>query len=299
MVAEYVRFNRTRRGCSSATTRDRRSATGCTTGLLAAVHRAADRPPGVRRLVGRPASRCGRSRPASSSSSSPTTGCSACATARSGARSPVARSATSRRSRARRATACASARRSTRIQRHDDHVAVTPRGRRARALRRGRARDALRPGAARCSPMRRRPSARSSARSRTRPTRPSCTPTATCSRGAAAPGRAGTTTCSTSRPGCSTVTYHMNRLQALDADREYCVTLNRSERDRPGAGIRTIRYAHPVYTARGRRARRRATTRSAAATGRTSAAPTGAGASTRTASSAAQRVADALGRCAP
>ncbi len=42
-------------------------------------------------------------------------------------------------------------------------------------------------------------SASSSVRSPTSATKPSCTPTASCSRGAAGPGRAGTTICSTTR----------------------------------------------------------------------------------------------------
>jgi len=57
--------------------------------------------------------------------------------------------------------------------------------------------------------------------------------------------------------GVSTVTYHMNRLQALRADREYCVTLNRSEAIDPSKVIRTIEYAHPVYTAAGEAAHAR------------------------------------------
>ena len=57
--------------------------------------------------------------------------------------------------------------------------------------------------------------------------------------------------------GKPTVTYHMNRLQALDADRELCVTLNRSERIDPAHVLRTIDYAHPVYTAAGARAQQR------------------------------------------
>jgi predicted NAD/FAD-binding protein len=47
----------------------------------------------------------------------------------------------------------------------------------------------------------------------------------------------------------STVTYHMNRLQSLRAEREFCVTLNRTEDIDPAHVIRRIRYAHPVYTA--------------------------------------------------
>jgi len=47
--------------------------------------------------------------------------------------------------------------------------------------------------------------------------------------------------------GC-TVTYHMNRLQSLRADRELCVTLNRTAAIDPRQIIRTMQYAHPVYT---------------------------------------------------
>jgi uncharacterized protein len=48
--------------------------------------------------------------------------------------------------------------------------------------------------------------------------------------------------------GRTTVTYHMNRLQSLRAEREFCVTLNRSAEIDPEAVIRTMTYAHPVYT---------------------------------------------------
>jgi predicted NAD/FAD-binding protein len=48
-------------------------------------------------------------------------------------------------------------------------------------------------------------------------------------------------------PGRTTVTYHMNRLQSLRADREFCVTLNRTEAIAPERVIRTISYAHPVF----------------------------------------------------
>jgi predicted NAD/FAD-binding protein len=51
--------------------------------------------------------------------------------------------------------------------------------------------------------------------------------------------------------GRCTVTYHMNRLQSLRADREFCVTLNRTAAIDPGRIIRTIQYAHPVYTPAG------------------------------------------------
>jgi predicted NAD/FAD-binding protein len=51
--------------------------------------------------------------------------------------------------------------------------------------------------------------------------------------------------------GPCTVTYHMNRLQSLRADREFCVTLNRTAAIDPERIIRTIQYAHPVYTPAG------------------------------------------------
>jgi len=57
--------------------------------------------------------------------------------------------------------------------------------------------------------------------------------------------------------GKPTVTYHMNRLQALDAAEELCVTLNRTERIAPEKIIRTIPYAHPVYTVDGHAAQGR------------------------------------------
>ncbi len=57
--------------------------------------------------------------------------------------------------------------------------------------------------------------------------------------------------------GLSTVTYHMNRLQSLRADREFCVTLNRTEAIEPSAIIKTIAYAHPVFTPAGARAQAR------------------------------------------
>ena len=59
---------------------------------------------------------------------------------------------------------------------------------------------------------------------------------------------------STGRP---TVTYHMNRLQSLRSDRQWCVTLNRTEAIDPAAIVRTIQYSHPVYTIEGARAQER------------------------------------------
>jgi predicted NAD/FAD-binding protein len=58
-------------------------------------------------------------------------------------------------------------------------------------------------------------------------------------------------------PGRATVTYHMNRLQSLRAEREFCVTLNRTHAIDPEKIIRTISYAHPVYTSEGMAAQRR------------------------------------------
>jgi uncharacterized protein len=58
-------------------------------------------------------------------------------------------------------------------------------------------------------------------------------------------------------PGKTTVTYHMNRLQSLVAEREFCVTLNRTDAIDPDAVIRRISYAHPVYTAAGAAAQQR------------------------------------------
>jgi uncharacterized protein len=49
----------------------------------------------------------------------------------------------------------------------------------------------------------------------------------------------------------STVTYWMNNLQRLRADREYLVTLNRGAEIDPAKTIRRFEYDHPVYTAAG------------------------------------------------
>ncbi len=57
--------------------------------------------------------------------------------------------------------------------------------------------------------------------------------------------------------GRSTVTYHLNRLQSLDADQQYCVTLNLTDRIDPEKVLRRIEYAHPVYTPEGLRAQQR------------------------------------------
>ncbi|HEY8810490.1 MAG TPA: FAD-dependent oxidoreductase, partial [Solirubrobacterales bacterium] len=57
--------------------------------------------------------------------------------------------------------------------------------------------------------------------------------------------------------GRTTVTYWMNNLQRLRADREFLVTLNRSEAIDPAKAIRRISYEHPVYTPEGLRAQAR------------------------------------------
>jgi predicted NAD/FAD-binding protein len=53
------------------------------------------------------------------------------------------------------------------------------------------------------------------------------------------------------------VTYHLNRLQALTAREQFCVTLNRTEAIDPTTIIRKIDYAHPVYTSAGIKAQAR------------------------------------------
>ncbi len=45
-----------------------------------------------------------------------------------------------------------------------------------------------------------------------------------------------------------TVTYYLNRLQRLDADEHYCVTLNRAEEIDPERVIMRTVYDHPLYT---------------------------------------------------
>lgn len=57
--------------------------------------------------------------------------------------------------------------------------------------------------------------------------------------------------------GRPTVTYHMNRLQSLAADRELLVTLNRDADVRREHVLGRFRYDHPVFTAAGVAAQRR------------------------------------------
>lgn len=44
------------------------------------------------------------------------------------------------------------------------------------------------------------------------------------------------------------VTYHMNRLQGLNCSREYCVTLNRTDRIDPSKVVREFNYSHPSFS---------------------------------------------------
>jgi len=57
--------------------------------------------------------------------------------------------------------------------------------------------------------------------------------------------------------GPPAVTYHLNRLQSLDADVELCVTLNRADEIEPARIIARFDYAHPVFTHAGIAAQRR------------------------------------------
>ncbi len=51
-----------------------------------------------------------------------------------------------------------------------------------------------------------------------------------------------------------TLTYHMNRLQSLRTDEDYCVTLNATQWIKPEKILRTVTFYHPVYNARAIRA---------------------------------------------
>ncbi len=54
-----------------------------------------------------------------------------------------------------------------------------------------------------------------------------------------------------------TLTYHMNRLQGIDADEDYCVTLDPAGLVDESKVIRKLTYRHPIYTAESLRAQRR------------------------------------------
>jgi uncharacterized protein len=48
--------------------------------------------------------------------------------------------------------------------------------------------------------------------------------------------------------GRPTITYSLNRLQAIEGDEEYCVTLNRPDAIDPSRVIARMTYEHPLYT---------------------------------------------------
>lgn len=52
------------------------------------------------------------------------------------------------------------------------------------------------------------------------------------------------------------LTYHMNRLQRIQAEREFCVTLNREQAIDPQLTIRNFDYAHPIFSARALKAQK-------------------------------------------
>ena len=83
--------------------------------------------------------------------------------------------------------------------------------------------------------------------------------------------------------GRPTVTYYLNRLQALEAERDYCVTLNEDGRRRSTCSAASP-TTHPLFTRRDARARSASCRCSPARAGRTTRARTSATASTRTAS---------------
>ncbi len=57
--------------------------------------------------------------------------------------------------------------------------------------------------------------------------------------------------------GKVTVTYHMNRLQSLKTQEDYCVTLNGNGAVDPGRALRHMVYEHPLYTRAAIRAQER------------------------------------------
>jgi uncharacterized protein len=54
-----------------------------------------------------------------------------------------------------------------------------------------------------------------------------------------------------------TVTYHMNRLQNIRSDEDYCVTLNATEAINPQRILREMKYNHPLYNLEAIRAQTR------------------------------------------
>lgn len=52
------------------------------------------------------------------------------------------------------------------------------------------------------------------------------------------------------------ITYHMNTLQSIQASRQFCVTLNRTQDIDPDRVLRRFEYHHPIFTAAGVAAQR-------------------------------------------
>jgi predicted NAD/FAD-binding protein len=48
--------------------------------------------------------------------------------------------------------------------------------------------------------------------------------------------------------GVATITYHLNRLQRLEEERDYCVTLNRSDAVDPERVLARTTFEHPLFT---------------------------------------------------
>ena len=59
------------------------------------------------------------------------------------------------------------------------------------------------------------------------------------------------------RPRQATLTYHMNRLQSLPTQEDYCVTLNDTQSVDEGKILREMTYFHPLYTLEAVRAQAR------------------------------------------
>ncbi len=91
------------------------------------------------------------------------------------------------------------------------------------------------------------PSASCWARSRTRPTRPGCTPTPRCCPTAPA-ARASWNLLRVPGEDRVLVSYDMTRLMRLDGPQTYVVTLNATDRVDPSTVIARMDYEHPAYT---------------------------------------------------
>ncbi len=85
------------------------------------------------------------------------------------------------------------------------------------------------------------------------------------------------------------LTYNMNILQGLERASTFCVTLNRSDDDRPARVLQRLTYHHPLFTPAGVAAQQRHAEINGVQPHATSAARTGATAFTRTAWSARSR----------